>query len=216
MKRSLFFSVIASAFIILLPSCGGSGSKNVSGEEGPVSPAPEASIPAVHKYGVKSGIVTFEHSGFGLTTKKVLYFDDYGMKEAEESYNDDGTVKEINLCDGKNRYILIFKDKTAFSQGECYRGVAYKFDWEEISRSGEEYKPTRLGNLNIAGKDCESFSLTVSGDQTVYAGWKNICFLIDTETNGAKVTYKAVTFEENATIPEGKLSVPSDFKITTM
>ncbi|HLP72874.1 MAG TPA: hypothetical protein VK155_08235 [Bacteroidales bacterium] len=209
-------SIIAASLVsvALLCSCGSSSNKT-AGTESTAENAlsADAALPAIHKYGIKSGIVTFENSGFGLTFKQVLYFDDYGTKEAVETYDPDGTLKETNLCDGKNRYILIHKDKAAFPQGECFRGVAYKFDWNEVAQAGNEYKPTKLANVSIAGKDCESFSLDVSGNKTVYAGWNNVCFLIDTESMGAKVLNKALTIEENASVPGDKLKVPGDYKM---
>jgi hypothetical protein len=110
-------------------------------------------------------------------------------------------------------YLLIHKDKAAFSRGECFRGVAYKFDWQEASRGGAEYKPTKLSNQNIAGKDCEAFSLEISGSKTTYAGWNNICFMIETPAMNEKVINKAVAFEENANIPAQKFKVPADYKM---
>lgn len=213
--KKISILAISLISVALLCSCGNSGNKSASETTatGNAAPASETAAPAIHKYGIKSGIVTFENSGVGITFKQVLYFDDYGTKEAVETYDTEGALKETNLCDGKNRYILIHKDKTAFAQGECFRGVAYKFDWNEASKGGAEYKPTKLANLNVAGKDCESFSLDVSGNKTVYAGWNNICFLIDTESSGIKVINKAVTIEENANVPEDKLKVPADYKM---
>lgn len=214
MKKTFLALVPAVCLSILLSGCGGSGNKagneaSVAGEN--TAASTETATTVMKKYPVKSGIITYEHSGFGLTTKTVLYFDDYGTKEAEEKYDTDGSLKETNLCDGKNQYILIHKDKAAFKRGECFRGVAYKFDWTEAQRSGDEYKPTKLSNQNIAGKDCESFSLDISGSKTVYAGWNNICFLIETPAGNEKITYKATSIEENAAVPAEKLKVPEGY-----
>ncbi|MGE5420319.1 MAG: hypothetical protein ACM3UT_09050 [Chloroflexota bacterium] len=216
MKKSFLASALAVC-CIMLSSCGSSG-KNAVGDasatgEAAAIAAAEAPAAVLHKYGVKSGIVTFENTGFGLTVKKILYFDDWGTREAEESFDTDGTLKETSLCDGKNIYLLIHKDKAAFNRGECFRGVAYKFDWAEASRGGAEYKPTKLSNQTIAGKDCEFFSLEISGAKTIYAGWNNICFLIETPAMNEKVINKAVSFEENANIPADKFKVPADYKM---
>lgn len=214
MKRSFIILSVLLIVILIMPQCGGSGNKTESPDASQIAaPLNEPAVPVIHKYGVKSGIVTFENSGFGLTMKKVLYFDDWGTKEAEETYDSDGILTETNMCDGKNMILLIHKDKAAFNRGGCYRGVAYKFDWEEAQRGGEEYKPTKLSNLTIAGKDCESFSLEISGARTTYAGWNNICFMIETPAGNAKVINKAVSIEENATVPAEKFMVPADYKM---
>ncbi len=214
MKRSVYLSLISVICLVFLSYCGGSGPKTTEVETpGEQASSSEPAAPAIHKYGIKSGIVTYEHTGFGMTTKTILYFDDYGTKEAEEKYDSDGSLKETSLCDGKKMFLLMHKDKAAFNRGECFRGVAYKFDWNEASRSGDEYKPTKLANQDIAGKNCESFSLEISGSKTVYAGWNNISFLIETPALNEKVTYKAVSIEENASVPADKLKVPADYKM---
>lgn len=166
----------------------------------------------IKKYQIKSGIVTFFNEGMGMKTKTVLYFDDYGMKEAEEKYEEDA-IKETTLCDGKYRYIIIHADKTAYESGECFRGVAYKFDWAEIERAPDQYKGKKMPNVSIAGKDCESFSIQSGKSPIVYAGWNNICLLIDQETSYGKITYKAVSIEENAAIPAGKLTIPEGYAV---
>lgn len=203
----------------LLASCGNSGSNAVSAaESGSVPaentpPAADNSAPAIKKYGIKSGIVTYESTGMGITQKVVLYFDDFGAREAEEKYDDENKISESSLCDGTNRYTLVYKDKTASNNGACYRGIAYKFDWDEVSKADQKYKAQKLAGISIAGKDCESFSIESSGNTIIYAGWNNICFLIDQNTQFGKITYKAISFEENAAIPADKLKVPGDFQI---
>src|SRR5687768_4624980 len=51
-----------------------------------------------NKYDLKSGIITFETvmslDGSDIRSKKVLYFDDYGRKECEETYRPDASGKE--------------------------------------------------------------------------------------------------------------------------
>jgi hypothetical protein len=214
--QNLFKITALIFFILLLASCGNSGTKTSTDnttQSATENAAAPADVPAIKKYGIKSGIVTFESSGMGITRKIVLYFDDFGAKEAEESYDENNNIEKTSLCDGKSRYTLVYKDKAAYKDGDCFRGVAYKFDWNEASRGGEEYKPTKLSNVTIAGKDCESFSLLTSGHTTVYAGWNNICLLIDQDSQYGKITYKATSFEENASIPSDKLNVPGDFKM---
>ncbi|MGD0341692.1 MAG: hypothetical protein ABSA76_08310 [Bacteroidales bacterium] len=218
MKKLCFlFSLLPLVFFFV--SCGNAGSKKGSAAGPPKTtvetPATNSSAPvsAVKKYGIKSGIVTFESAGMGIKFKVVLYFDDFGSKEAEEKYDIDNNVSEKTLCDGTNRYNLIYKTKTAVKRGSCSNGTAYRFDWNEVSQAGPEYKAQKLANVTIAGKDCESFSMVSSGSTITYAGWNNICMLIDQNTQFGKLTYKAVSIEENATIPADKFKVPADFQV---
>ncbi len=216
MTTKSFLGFLSLAFI--LTSCGNSGKKGntlndstaIVNEAAPA--IADASAETVKKYPIKSAIVTFEGEMMGIKEKTILYFDDYGMKEAEEKYDGDN-IKSSTLCDGKTRYTIVYKEKTAYPDGDCYRGVAYKFDWDEISKADKKYKAKKLANVSIAGKDCESFSMESSGNPIVYAGWNNICTLIDQDTKYGKITYKAVKIEENIAIPNDKLNVPTGFAI---
>ena len=198
--------------LLFVGSCGTSGNKTSSESASVTIPESEAAVNTNKKYEIKSGIVNFESSGMGIKTKTILYFDDFGSKEAEEKYDEDGNVKEIQLCDGTNRYTIIPSEKIAYSNGSCYRGIAYRFDWEEVSGAESRYKATKLPNITIAGKDCESFSLESSGQTIVYAGWNNVCLLIDQTSRFGPITYKAVSFEENPSIPADKLNIPAGYQ----
>lgn len=213
MKKSSGKAFCLFISLVILSGCGNSTKNEKSQPADSNSVNTEVSMP--HKYGVKSGIVTYENTGYGLTTKSILYFDDWGAREAEEKYDQDGALTETSICDGTTMYLLIHKNKTSYKRGECIRGVAYKFDWNEASRN-QDYKPTKLENIDIAGKNCESFSLEISGDRTIYAGWNNVNFMIETPSGNSTVINRAVSFEENATIPEEKFLVPADYKEASM
>ncbi len=210
-----FKNLFSLLFCLAIISCSGNKNQNTAAKEEPAAAdvtETTANVPAVKKYQIKSGIVTFYNEAMGIKTKTVLYFDDYGIKEAEEKY-DGETIKDATLCDGKNRYTIVYKDKTAYEAGECFRGVAYKFDWSEIERAPDQYKGKKLPNVTIAGKDCESFSIQSGNSPIVYAGWNNICLMIDQNSSFGKITYKAVSIEENVAIPEGKLTIPEGFTV---
>jgi hypothetical protein len=207
------YQLVAAILTFLVVSCTSNPKQETdSGNEEVAETTPVVS--AIKKYQVKSGIITFDNDMMGINQKSVLYFDDYGMKEAEERY-DGENVKETNFCDGKNRYILIHKEKTAYTSGNCYRGTAYKFDWEEISKSDPKYKVKKLGNKSVAGKDCESYSMESGDYPTVFAGWNNVCLFMETQSKFGTVIMKAVKVEENANVPAGKFQVPEGYEVKT-
>jgi hypothetical protein len=198
-------------------SCGSKGNKSTPSTDSVNAPTASSTTVSeqptvVKKYPIKSGIVTFENDMLGIKQKKVLYFDDYGIKEAEEIYEGEN-VKEVSLCDGKKRYTINFAQKTAYSTGDCYRGIAYKFDWDEISKADKEYKVKKLANVTVAGKDCQSYSLSSGNFPTVFAGWNNICLYQETKSQYGTVIMKAVKVEENASVPAEKLQVPAGFTV---
>jgi len=167
---------------------------------------------AFHKYGIKSGIVTYEIEGMGIKMKTVLYFDDFGNKEAEEKYTAE-QLESISLCDGKEMYTLVPSQKTAYTSGSCSRGIAYRFAWDEISKEDQNTKAKMLSNMTIAGKDCESYSYDLGTTTAVYAGWKNINLYLKTSSQLVEVIQKAIKIEENVEIPANKFQVPADYVV---
>jgi hypothetical protein len=205
--------IVSLAICLLIVSCGGNkqGSSKTSDSVAAVSAIqPAEQMAAIKKYPIKSAIVTFANEGMGVEQKTILYFDDYGAKEAIEKYDGDA-VSEIDLCDGQTRYKIVMAKKIALSSGNCGRGVAYKFDWNEVSKGDKKYKPTKLGNRNVAGKDCEAFSLETGMGPTTYAGWKNICLSLETKSQYGPITMKALKVEDNVTISAEKFQVPKGF-----
>ena len=167
----------------------------------------------VKKYQTKSGIITFETTvtmgKMEMKSKSIVYFDDFGMKECRDSYNGD-TVKESFFSDGKDLYLVMYAEKAVYKRGTAFRGTEFKFDWNEIQRSGEAKK---LPNMTIVGKDCEAFELNHKGNINTYAGWNNICFYIGTSQKNMNVVSKAVKFEENANVPAEKFKIPAGFAL---
>jgi len=213
MKTKLLLPVITILLVIF--SCKSKPGTDTSKESTPAVQGNENQTTetyAFHKYGIKSGIVTYEIDMMGMKKKQVLYFDEYGTKEAEENYEGE-EVKLINLCDGKEMYSVHPDQKTAYSNGSCPRGVAYRFAWDEISKEDQNTKAKRLSNITVAGKDCESYSYDMGSSLAVYAGWQNINLYLKTTSQAVEVVLKAVKIEENVDIPASKFQVPSDYEI---
>ena len=107
----------------------------------------------------------------------------------------------------------MYKQKIAYDAGECYRGVAYKFDWDEISKADKEYNVKKLPNRNIAGKECESYTLQSGNFPTVFAGWNNILLYQETKSKFGTVILKATKVEIDVAVPAEKLAVPTGFEV---
>lgn len=172
----------------------------------------QVSVSAIQKYPIKSAIVTFETEIAGMKGKTILYIDNYGSLEMEEKYSDD-VLTEADLCDGANRYTINYKKKTAYTMSSCTRGIAYKFDWNEISDADKKEKAKKLPNITIAGKDCESYSYTTAGVTSVFAGWNNILLMQDQKNQYGGTLSRAISIEENAVIPAEKFAIPADIEI---
>jgi hypothetical protein len=213
MKTIHFLSALTIAMLLI--SCKSNTGVKTESDTTAVSQANETQIAessGIKKYGIKSGIITFEIDMMGNKEKTVLYFDDFGAKEAEEEYAGEN-VKKMTLCDGKNMYSIIPAEKVAYTTGSCYRGIAYRFAWDEISEEDQNTRAKKLASMTVAGKDCESFSYDMEGSSTVYAGWNSICLYQKTKSQYGDVVRQAVKIEENAPIPPTKFQVPAGYEV---
>lgn len=168
------------------------------------------------KYQIKSGIITLESitemGSVKLTEKKVLYFDDYGMKEREDSYEGE-TLKSSFMSDGKELITLIHGTKTFLKSGKAFRGTAYKVDFNEISQEDKDAgKAKKLNEETILGKTCEVYSYETNGIKSKYAGWNNICLLSEAVMGETKTIVKATKIEE-VDVPADKFTIPADYKV---
>lgn len=209
-------SLFIMAGLIAIVSCNGKSKKPPKAEqiknEGIAKTEQVSDVTTVKKYQIKSGIVTFETTMAGIKGKEILYFDDYGMKELLEKYSDE-QLNEATLCDGTSMYKIKYDQKAAYRMGNAIRGVAYKFDWNEIPSADQGTKAKKLANVNIAGKDCESYSYENSGMTTTYAGWNNICLFTEQKMKVGSSVSKAVSIDENAVIAPEKFKIPANFEV---
>src|SRR5688572_7140349 len=112
MKR---ISIALTALSFMFFSCSGDSNKTENTKDTTATTTTanndQSTTSAGKKYDVKSGIIHFETTikagGMNIVKKKILYFDDYGIKEAEEELNDDGTMEKTLLSNGKDLYMLI-------------------------------------------------------------------------------------------------------------
>ena len=176
-----------------------------------------ASEAQTKKYDIKSGIITFETTmkmgSMSIVTKSIVYFDDYGTKECRETYEGDA-LKESFFSDGKNLYEVYFANKMATKRGAAYRGTEFRFNWNDISdKDKKSGKAKQLPGVTVAGKKCEAFEYSDGGTTTKYAGWGNICLMIDLTSKNMSSVTKAVKLEENAKVPGDKFVVPAGFEL---
>ena len=210
--KSTVILFLATAF--LLTSCGSNNSSDVESKD-ETSATYTTDIPEViiKKYPLKSGTVHFEsHSKVGsmaMVQKSIVYFDDYGIKERKDTFDEDGSLKESFFSDGKTLYTLMHENKRAFKAGNAYRGTEMKFDWEEISEADKGSGKAKKGdNENILGKDCEVYYY----DGSKFAGCNNICLLIEVQSGDISNKTIATDIQEGS-VPADLFLIPSDYTV---
>ena len=169
------------------------------------------------KYDIKSGIVTFDNimtmGGMKIANKAIVYFDDYGMKECKETF-EDGKLKESFFSDGKTLYRLLHANKKAYKSGDAYRGTELRCDWNEVSeRDKKAGKAKQLPRMTVAGKQCDAFQVVSSSGTTTFAGWNHICLLTELTSKNMSSVAKAVSIQENAKVSPDKFKVPAGYQL---
>ncbi len=165
------------------------------------------------KYGIKSGIITFETDIAGTKGMKKLYFDDYGKLEREVFY-DEEIPREGYVTAGGFLYRILYKQKTAYRLGPAKSGSAYRFSWNSVPDiEKKEGHAIKTENVKIAGKICESYKLDNSGIITKFAGWQGICLYAMQMSKVGNAEAKAVKIKENVPIPEEMFEIPRGFKV---
>jgi hypothetical protein len=221
--------------MLLLSSCGGkeeTSAQNEAAKSEAAQPAAEGAAPATTapqtKYKIKSGIVTNEMDnpvGQGKITT-VLYFDDYGAKEASVTKTEmkmmGMAVKTHNVeitRDGY-QYKLDMEKKTGtkFKMPATTGGIASFANMSAADMGSEmakEYNIRKEASQTVAGKECEVYSMDNQKRQMkgTFATYQGIPMKVDQMMGGMKITSEVVKFEENAAMPAGIFDVPADVKI---
>jgi hypothetical protein len=227
MKKTIAIVAVTALF-----SCTGADqSESVNLPGGPAGAVLEAAAEESRtenshkKYEVKSGIVTFETvmemGNTKINSRKILYFDDYGIKESEEEYKTDASWKEVlesrNFVKDGYRYNCSFSYKNGAKTKAMGYGVAPVFNMEEAATMKENnYK--ELPEEEVCGKPCKGFSMKTASGDIKMNGWNGITLrtTLDNPSMKMRSETKAVKIEENVAIPEDKFMVPEGIAMQEM
>ena len=150
---------------------------------------------------------------YDTSRTKTLYFDNYGRNERED-YFEGNKLRESLLTSGKTIYKVRYLDKTAFNMGIATRGVAYRFDWNEVpEKQKKDGFAIKTEAMNIAGKACESYKIDNAGVITIFAGWGGICLYTMQESKQGSAITKAISFQENTSIPAETFKLPKGIRV---
>lgn len=173
---------------------------------------------AFKKYDIKSGIVTLESlSVIGKTEirmTKIVYFDDYGSKQCEESYSG-GKLTGVFFSDGKDKISLSLSKKKATKQGSGSNGIGprVELDFFGTKKDIDSGAVKKGPPMTLAGQACETILVTRNGATDTYAGWHRVLVYIKTSGSGVATEIKATKLEANAAVPKEKFQVPAGYSL---
>ncbi len=170
----------------------------------------------VKRYPFKSGMVKYKHSGKNRGTT-ILYFDDYGRKEARFE-NTEVTImgftqksNKVNIIDGKYQYEYDLQSNSGVKMQSpliltTQGGDDYE-DWEEFSvglMKGLGFE--KLGTEKVLGYDCDVWS--GMGKSWM---WKGINLKTEVNMMGQFII-EAIEVKTNVSIPQSKFKVPNHIR----
>lgn len=228
--KFVHFLTIGSLALMLF-SCSGSqdGSDDKTGKDS-LATQTDSTTATVEgqRYGVKSGIVYFEpFDMMGIKTSQILYFDDYGKKEARETLTEGSIMgmktkkRSISITDGK--YSISFDLENITNNKDELKKVATRMDMSnnpfaqfDMTAMGEKMKTDfdykEEGTEQVAGVTGVKYSIkmTKEAKERIYGVmYKNISLKVDM----GQIKMVANKFEENVPVPATIFAVPADYKI---
>lgn len=208
--KKIFLFLFALIFTFVLISCGDNSKDNSRNTE------KGNSSKFQKRYGVKSGVIEYGISGSQEGTK-TLYFDDWGMRQAEYTrsvLSVGGFTKSLNLVniiDGEYQYMINIDQKSGTKtrnpilkeiESLKYEKGFNEFGEQMLLKMGAE----KIGTDNFLGKDCDIYEMKKSG--TKLWVWKWITLKSETKSHGIDITTVAKKIDIDVSIPSSKFNVP--------
>jgi len=212
-----------SILVLAMMSCG-----NQTASTETATDETEAGPTAGKKYGVKSGIITYEAlEMLGIKTTQTIYFDDYGTKEAIESVTEGEIMgiksKSHSWSITKDNFVYTFDIEKMTNNTNELEKVVNKMDmsqnpfantdWTNLSdelKKEMDYKEE--GEETVAGFSGKKVSVKMdkNAEGRIYAvTYKNVPLKVDM----GQIKMVASKFEENASVPASVFELPKDYKV---
>jgi hypothetical protein len=174
----------------------------------------------------KSGIIKYEVYGATITGSEVVYYDDWGSREAKYITT---TMDLGGVTVTRNTLILLEENGQWISNvdlnartGIRMKNPRYK---ESIGQSrrerekNEENKNIDAGGRKVEiemvlGKPCEVWVVQLTGVKT--CTWNGIVLKKISDPGFSRTTTVATEIEERVSIPEEKFTIPPDIEMKTV
>jgi len=230
MKKLFYFF---SASVMLLAACSNNESKTgTNADSTNVTITETTEAPQTGRYGIKSGIVTYEpYELMGVKVYQTTYFDDYGNKEAQESTTEMEMMgmktKQRNMSIMADGYSITYQLENMVNNKNELKKVAKKTKFVanplgfDVSTFSDEIKKRydykEMGTESVAGVEGTKISFTMdktkSESRISCVIYKNIMLKTEMNMSGIQMNIKAKTFEQNASVPADKFEIPEGYTV---
>ncbi|MCU0343525.1 MAG: hypothetical protein MUF28_06850 [Ignavibacterium sp.] len=209
MKKLLLFSITLIISITFL-RCGDSG-KDESEKMGK-----ESTSDFQKRYGIKSGVIEYILTGSQEGTK-TLYFDSWGMRQAEYTrsvLSVGGFTKSLNLAniiDGEYQYMInIDQNSGTKTRNPILKSIDQLKGQKGFNEFGEQMLlsmgANKIGSESFLGKDCDVYEMKNTG--TKLWVWEWITLKSETKSGGLNINVTATRINEGGSVPKEKFKIP--------
>lgn len=207
-KLFLFFLFLTIAFVVIKCSDNSKDDSEANGKE--------TSANFEKRYGIKSGKIEYEISGSQVGTKS-LYFDKWGMRQAEYTrsvISVGGFTKLLNLVNiinGDFQYIINMDQKSGTKTKNPILKQIEELKYEKnYNEFGEQMLlklgAEKIGNDKFIGKDCTVYEMKSTGTKLWIWNW--LTLKSETNSGGISINLSAVKIDEGGRISDDKFAVP--------
>lgn len=214
MKKIFYLFFVALLFSIY--SCGDSEKDSAGNEQ------TSGTTDFNKRYGIKSAIVEYTITGSQSGTK-TLYFDNWGMRQAEytNSVLQVGNfIKNINLLNiikADSNYIIDLERRTGTrTKNPVKKLIAELQNQKSFGEFGEQILlkagAMKVGQEEFLERDCDIYEIQSTGTKMWI--WKWIPLKTITKLGGIEINSVAKKIEVNVNVPEEKFTPPNDVTIT--
>ncbi len=209
MKKLLLFSITLITVIVLF-NCGDS-SKDELGRLGK-----ESTSDFQKRYGIISGVVEYVISGSQEGTK-TLYFDSWGMRQAEYTrsiLSVGGFTKSLNLVniiDGEYQYMINMDQNSGTkTRNPILKSIEQLKNQKGFNEFGEQILlsmgANKIGTEEFLGKDCDVYEMKNTG--TKLWVWEWLTLKSETKSGGININLTATRINESGSVPAEKFKIP--------
>ena len=211
MKKTLLFSIII-LFSLIITNCGDNNKEDVDNS------SKKASSVFQKRFGIKSGVIEYIITGSQEGTK-TLYFDDWGMKQAEYTrsvLSVGGFTKSlniVNIIDGEYQYMINMDQNSGTkTRNPILKAIENLKNQKGFNEFGEQMILSegfnKIGKEEFLGKDCDIYERENTGTKTWVWEWLTLKSI--TRSGGIDINLAATRINEGGSVPNSKFKIPDN------
>ncbi|MBK7631780.1 MAG: hypothetical protein IPJ23_13960 [Ignavibacteriales bacterium] len=208
--KKLFLLPIIILFALTFASCGDNSKDSSDNSQ------TKSSSDFQKRYGIKSGVIEYIITGSQEGTK-TLYFDDWGMRQAEYTrsvLSVGGFTKSLNLVniiDGEYQYMInIDQNSGTKTRNPILKSIEDLKNQKGFNEFGEQMLLSdgynKVGSDEFLGKNCDIYEMKNIG--TKIWVWKWLTLKSETQSGGINRTVAATRINEDGSVPASKFKIP--------